>query len=106
MGALFFSFLPFFFLFFVSPFKERGWGKKNHPHTQLNLTNFKNADGTTLVHRAKESFPLQFGREVIARFILEQPSLASWQGCVVPLAKETKFAEDFKALFKPHDPSL
>ena len=50
-----------------------------------------------------ERFPLNFGRDVVAR-LAGQPELADWKKCAVTLAEEEERTAKFKEAFKAWDP--
>ena len=61
--------------------------------------------GETLIHVARDRFPLQLGRQIMAK-VLEAPERADWKLCVVDADKEKDFAARFRNFFKPYDFTL
>ncbi|XP_075459167.1 CWF19-like protein 1 isoform X2 [Ascaphus truei] len=63
--------------------------------------------GEKLFHRIKKSFPLQFGREVLAsEAILNIPTRADWRACKSGREEEEDNARAFREDFEPFDFSL
>ncbi|KAJ8750779.1 hypothetical protein K2173_015960 [Erythroxylum novogranatense] len=62
--------------------------------------------GTILLHSVdeSESFPVQFGREVLAG-LLNMPERADWRKCTLSKEEETKMTEEFKKRFEEVDPN-
>lgn len=61
--------------------------------------------GITLIHVVKGRFPIQLGRQVLAK-ALGTPERADWKQCVVDAEKEKEFAARFRNFFKPYDFTL
>uniref|UniRef100_A0A8C5MAF0 CWF19-like protein 1 n=1 Tax=Leptobrachium leishanense TaxID=445787 RepID=A0A8C5MAF0_9ANUR len=63
--------------------------------------------GEKLFHRIKKTFPLQFGREVLAsEAILNIPTRAHWKECKSSKPEEESLAKLFREDFEPFDFSL
>lgn len=63
--------------------------------------------GERLLHRIREKFPLQFGREAVSEnAILNIPERVDWKNCKLDKEQETEHAAAFKDKFKPFDFSL
>ncbi|XP_053234340.1 CWF19-like protein 1 isoform X3 [Podarcis raffonei] len=61
-------------------------------------------NGEKLFHRIRKSFPLQFGREVLAsEAILAMPGRADWRSCQAGQEEEATAAQDFRQAFEPFD---
>nr|XP_034994713.1 CWF19-like protein 1 isoform X6 [Zootoca vivipara] len=61
-------------------------------------------NGEKLFHRIRKSFPLQFGREVLAsEAILGMPGRADWRSCQAGQEEEATAAQDFRQAFEPFD---
>ncbi|XP_033010315.1 CWF19-like protein 1 isoform X2 [Lacerta agilis] len=61
-------------------------------------------NGEKLFHRIRKSFPLQFGREVLAsEAILGMPGRADWRSCQAGQEEEAAAAQDFRQAFEPFD---
>ncbi|XP_036192222.1 CWF19-like protein 1 isoform X2 [Myotis myotis] len=63
--------------------------------------------GEKLFHRIKKSFPLQFGREVLAsEAILNIPDKSDWRQCQISKEEEETLARRFRKDFEPFDFTL
>ncbi|XP_045618133.1 CWF19-like protein 1 [Procambarus clarkii] len=63
--------------------------------------------GEKLYHRIRKSFPLQFGREVLASPpILNVPELVDWRECKSSKEEETKLRNKIRDAFEPFDFTL
>ncbi|GAB6026563.1 hypothetical protein CHUAL_012979 [Chamberlinius hualienensis] len=60
--------------------------------------------GEKLFHRIKGSFPLQFGREVLASPpLLNVPDRVDWRACPLSKEEETRLCNTFRKAFEPFD---
>ncbi|XP_074661931.1 CWF19-like protein 1 [Tubulanus polymorphus] len=63
--------------------------------------------GDKLLHRIKKSFPLQFGREVLAGAeILDMTDRIDWRNCKYSIDEEKEMAAEFRKLFQKYDFNL
>ncbi len=62
-------------------------------------------DSSSLLLLASNTFPMQFGRDVIARHVMRQPKRANWKNCALDQRREIAIAEEFKRFFAPFEPS-
>ncbi|XP_064369601.1 CWF19-like protein 1 isoform X2 [Dromaius novaehollandiae] len=63
--------------------------------------------GEKLFHRIRKSFPLQFGREVLASAaLLALPHRADWRQCTAARPEEAAAAQAFRRDFQPFDFAL
>ncbi|XP_021938616.1 CWF19-like protein 1 [Zootermopsis nevadensis] len=63
--------------------------------------------GDKLYHRITNSFPLQFGREVLAsEELLDKVDRADWRDCKATREEETELAKEFRSAFQPFDFTL
>ena len=62
------------------------------------------ANGDKLFHRIRKSFPLQFGREVLASPpLLNLPEKIDWRDCPLSREEEIHLANEFRKVFLPFD---
>ncbi|GLG99136.1 CWF19-like protein 1 homolog [Gryllus bimaculatus] len=64
-------------------------------------------DGDKLFHRIQKSFPLQFGRDVLAsEYVLNMPDRSDWKDCKVSKEEETTMTNNFRSSFEEFDFTL
>ncbi|XP_064476195.1 CWF19-like protein 1 [Ornithodoros turicata] len=64
-------------------------------------------EGTKLLHRIRKSFPLQFGREVLAcEELLDIPDRVDWRHCKMTKDEESEVVARFREEFNPFDFTL
>lgn len=64
-------------------------------------------DGTKLFSAIRQTFPIQFGRELAASEpLLDVPDRVDWKQCKASKEEETRYTSNVRNAFKPFDFTL
>ncbi len=64
-------------------------------------------DGSKLFSAIRQTFPIQFGRELAAsQPLLDLPDKIDWKQCKVSKEEETRYTQSMRNAFKPFDFTL